>query len=194
MKKSKSEKELVHMQICQQMREDGYEKKDLVINRAKVTFLSAGVSLVLVVFAFVLYRMLHGLQPDFVLNYFTFLVQLVLSLVIHELVHGITWKISGHCKWNEIEFGLSSLFPYCHCKKPLTTKQYFIGVIMPGILMGFGSLFFALLFENMSLLLLAIINIMVASGDYLIAFSLRKAKGALVIDHPFEAGLVAFIK
>lgn len=191
----KSKKEVAYMQLCEDMRKSGYIERDLVIPSALLFILGTLMSLIPAILLFVLYRLVHGLQPDFALDYPIFFVQIILSLVIHELVHGIGWMIGGKCRWNEMEFGISSLFPYCHCKKPLPGKQYLIGAIMPMALLGFGTTIFALLFENLSLLVFAVINVIIAGGDLLIIFNLRKTtKHSLVVDHPLKAGFIAFEK
>jgi len=191
----KSKKEIVYKQVCEDMKRSGYTENALVIPSAKVFILGTVISLFPTALLFVLYRLVHGLQPDFALDYPIFCIQIILSLVIHELVHGIGWMIGGKCKWNEIEFGISSLFPYCYCKKPLSRKQYLIGVLMPIVLLGLGTTILALVFESLSLLVLAIINVIIAGGDLIIVVNLRKTtKLSLVMDHPYKAGFVAFEK
>lgn len=65
--------------------------------------------------------------------------------------------------------------------------------MMPLILLGIGSLILALSFKSLSILVFAVINVIIAGGDLIIAFSIRKVtKRSLVIDHPYEAGFVAF--
>lgn len=190
-----SKKENAYAEVCKEMCKFGYIKKQLIIPEVKVFILGTVISLILAALLFILYRMIYGLQPDFALNYPIFIIQIVLSLVVHELLHGIGWMIGGKCKWTQIEFGISSLFPYCYCKKPLSNKQYLVGVIMPLILLGFGTTILAILFEKLSLLVLAVINMILCGGDFIIIFNLRNTtKQSLIIDHPCKAGFVFFEK
>lgn len=190
-----SKKESAFIQVCNEMSSSGYEKKSFVISEAKVLILGTVIALMPVVFLFVLYRMIYGLQPDFSIDYPVFIIQLLASLIAHEFLHGLGWMIGGNCKGAQIAFGISSLFPYCYCKKPLSAKQYLIGAIFPFVILGVGISILAVVFENLSILILAVMNLVLCGGDLIIVFHLRKiTKGSFVIDHPYKAGFVAFEK
>ena len=60
-----------------------------------------------------------------------FFVLVILGIIAHELIHGITWAIFTKNGFKSIKFGimLKMLTPYCHCKEPLKVNQYALGGI-----------------------------------------------------------------
>jgi len=124
-----------------------------------------------------------------------FLLTLIFGIVLHELIHGITWaKFTKH-GFKSIKFGilLKMLTPYCHCKEPLMVKQYILGAIMPAIILGFIPALYAIIFGNFYLLIFGLFFTFAAGGDFLIVNLLRKEKMTdFVQDHPSEVGCYIF--
>jgi hypothetical protein len=59
-----------------------------------------------------------------------FIVLIALTgIILHELIHGITWAKYTKDGFKSIRFGVlwKFLTPYCHCKEPLLVKHYIIG-------------------------------------------------------------------
>lgn len=120
-----------------------------------------------------------------------FLVLVVLGIVLHELIHGITFARFAKNGFQSIKFGIlkEMLTPYCHCKEPLKVSQYIIGALMPAIILGFIPSILAIISGNFWLLLFGIFFTMSAIGDFMIVHLIRKEnKDSLVQDHPSEAG------
>ena len=72
---------------------------------------------------FWLYNNVNGFNLDGISwGYAVALPLLILCLIIvHELIHGITWAIFAKNHFHAIDFGIvwSTLSPYCTCFKPL---------------------------------------------------------------------------
>ena len=70
-------------------------------------------------------------------TFFIFLI-LILGIVVHELIHGITWTMFAKNGHKSIKYGVlwKMVTPYCHCKEPLLVKHYIIGAITPAIILG----------------------------------------------------------
>jgi len=122
---------------------------------------------------------------------------LILGIVLHELIHGITWAKFAKEGFKSIKFGIlkEMLTPYCHCKEPLSVRQYIIGAIAPAIIMGIVPSIIALMIGNVRLLIFGMFFIMAAGGDLLIINLIRKEKSTdLVQDHPSEAGCYIYRK
>ena len=120
-----------------------------------------------------------------------FLLILVFGIIAHELIHGIVWAIFAKNGFKSIKFGImwKMLTPYCHCKEPLKLKLYVLGAIMPAILLGFIPGILAIVVGNMAMLVLGMLFIIAACGDFLIIYALRnEKKDTLVEDHPSEVG------
>jgi len=123
------------------------------------------------------------------------ILALILGIIAHELIHGIMWAIFAKNGFKSIKFGImwKMITPYCHCKEPLKVNHYVLGAIMPAIILGFIPAILAIFIGNLGLLILGIIFIDAACGDFLIIYSLRKeSKETLVEDHPSEVGFYVY--
>ena len=125
-----------------------------------------------------------------------FLILFIVSIPIHELIHGLAWANYAKKKMKSITFGFNvkELMPYCHCKEALAARAYKIGVFAPVIVLGSGYFLLSLLFPNTELILLSAFNIFMAAGDLMIFWSARSIHEGLVIDHPELPGFVVFTK
>ena len=120
-----------------------------------------------------------------------FLLATVLGIVVHELIHGLTWAIFAKRGWKSISFGIiwNYLTPYCHCDEPMRIRHYQAACLMPFLVLGVLPSIIALFFGSLPLLLWGIIFIAAAAGDIWIAWLLTKENPqSLVLDHPSEAG------
>jgi len=119
------------------------------------------------------------------------IIVMILGIIIHELIHGITWSKYTEKGFKSIKFGIlwKMLTPYCHCKEPLKVKEYILGAIMPAIVLGLIPSIYAILFGNILLLVFGAFFTTAAIGDFMIINLLRKENmNSLVLDHPTEAG------
>lgn len=123
-----------------------------------------------------------------------FVIFTIACIVIHEIIHGLTWSMFCKNKWESIHLGimLEVLTPYCHCKEPLKFGAYILGGLMPLLVLGIGVFIFSLFIGSGLLLFLSLINILGAGGDVTIAIMLLRYKKALILDHPTKCGFVAF--
>ena len=141
---------------------------------------------------------ISSIKPDFIVGQTIIIFVLLLGgIVLHELIHGITWSRFTEEGFKSIRFGVlwNMLTPYCHCKEPLKVNQYILGAIMPSIILGIIPCIIAILIGNFGLLIFGIFFTMAAAGDFLIINLLRKEnKDDLVLDHPSEAGCYIYRK
>lgn len=117
------------------------------------------------------------------------------GIVVHELIHGITWAMYAKSGFRSIRFGVlwKMLTPYCHCKEPLQVRHYMIGALMPAIILGFAPAVLAMALGSAKLLAFALFFTVAAMGDFMIIQLIRKEPaGTLVLDHPSEAGCYVF--
>ena len=122
---------------------------------------------------------------------------IISGIILHEFIHGITWAKFAKQGFKSIKFGLlkKMLTPYCHCKEPLSVKDYIIGAIAPAIILGIIPSVIAIIVGNFGLLLFGMFFTMAAAGDFLIINLIRKENSSdLVQDHPSEAGCYIFRK
>ena len=130
-------------------------------------------------------------------NLSAILLIITIGIIIHELIHGITWGIYAENGFKSIKFGVlwKMLTPYCHCEEPLKVKHYITGGIMPAVILGFLPFVYSLFSGNILWLFFGIFFTMAAVGDFMIIILLRKEKmDNLVLDHPTEVGCYIFRK
>ncbi len=135
----------------------------------------------------------QGVGLGFIMTFGIFMM----GIVVHELIHGITWAMFAKDGFKSIKFGVlwKMLTPYCHCKEPLTVRQYIIGAITPAIFLGFIPSTLAIVVGNLGMLIFGMFFTMAAAGDFLIINLIRKEKkDDLVQDHPSEAGCYIYRK
>ena len=124
-----------------------------------------------------------------------FILYVLAGVVAHELIHGIFFARYAKNGFQSVTFGVmwKMIAPYCHCKEPLTVRQYVIGAMMPTIILGFLPAILAIIIGNAGLLAFGIFFTIAGCGDILMIYALRKEKeDTLVEDHPSEAGFYVY--
>lgn len=124
-----------------------------------------------------------------------FMAVLVVGIVVHELIHGLTWAMYAKSGFKSISFGVmwKMLTPYCHCSEPLKVSHYAIGALMPLVVLGIIPSVAAICLKSLFWLSIGIFFIAAAAGDIMVAWNLRKEKpGNKILDHPTEAGYLVY--
>lgn len=115
----------------------------------------------------------------------------LVGVVVHELIHGITWAIFARQGFSSIRYGVlwKHLTPYCHCKEPLLVKHYCIGGLMPAIILGIIPSVMSLVTGHIGLFLFGMFFTLAAGGDFMIIRMLwKEPMDNLVQDHPEKIG------
>lgn len=169
-------------------------EKKIIVNIYKANIFSlvlfAAVAVVSAIIWFAAWQdSLHGIaKPIYQLIFF---IALIAGILVHELIHGISWAFFCPNGWKDISFGIimKMLTPYCHCKQPLPLKAYLLGALMPLIALGLVPWVIGLCVGSALLIIWGVVFISAAAGDILIAWKLRhETSAATIIDHPTEAG------
>lgn len=185
-----------------QMEKQGYSRHNLIIGIGAANTLGILLTVPFVaVFAWIYLTVnpLKGINFT-VAGPLLFLLVFFILIVLHELIHGITWSCFTKNHMKDIEFGVmwKYLTPYCTCRKPLKRGQYIIGTLMPTIILGFIPVIVSIITGSLFLLAIAELMIMSGGGDFLIITKAlmyrRQSRDTLFRDHPYEAGLVVFDK
>jgi hypothetical protein len=120
---------------------------------------------------------------------------ILVGIVLHELIHGITWCLFAKEGFKSIKFGViwKAVTPYCHCKEPLKVKNYIIGAIMPALLLGILPTILALITGNIQLFAFGMFFTMAAGGDFMMINMIRKLDmDMLTQDHPSKIGCIVY--
>jgi len=180
-----------------QLHDKGYKEKDVTISSGKAMCLGALYGLPFVIIFGLLYRFLlieraHLSEVGGLSFYIMFVVIIAVSVVIHELLHGIGWSVSSGKGWNVVRFNINAMMPSCACKVALKKRQYLTGVLTPFVILGFGSVLFVFIYPGTISLLTMMVNFISAGADLVIAFNVLKENDGFIVDHPTEAGYIIF--
>lgn len=194
----------IFIEKCRSMEEEGYKVENLFFSILLVNILGLLVILPINFLFLAVYYLFNDYTPND--NTYSpyigliFIALMLLLIVVHELIHGITWGHFAAEGRKSIEFGViwQALTPYCTCSSPLTKGEYIKGALMPTIVLGFIPGIIAAITGWVPLLILSQLMILAGAGDVLIVarLLLHRPKRAKVVylDHPTECGLVAFVK
>ena len=182
----------------------GYRRTELTISiiKANVYVLLAAIP-VFVIGCGLFYLCNRPLHLEFggtntLLSLVLFLAVFFALIVVHELVHGITWAVFAEHHWKDIEFGVmwQLLTPYCTCTVPLKKGQYIIGGLMPLFAVGIVPAAIAIAAGSYFWLLMGLAMILGAGGDVMIVLKLLRyktdAEEVLIYDHPTKGGSIIF--
>lgn len=167
-------------------------KRDLSISMARANVVVMFMSIPVAIMQFAIFIMVHGtakLEPTW--NSVILGVVVLLGVVLHELIHGITWAIFGHKPFSAIKFGFQwkTFTPYAHLKEPVDVSAYRIGAVMPGSILGILTYILSLLLGDGNLFWFSLVHTAASGGDWLILWVIRNVKtGMQVEDHPTNAG------
>ena len=117
----------------------------------------------------------------------------LLLVVVHELLHAISWKFAGGLSFRNFRFGIAwkTFSPYCHATEPMTARAYRIGAITPGVVLGLLPIVISTLIGDSFLAILGALLTAGAVGDVYILWLLRHVPSSTcVIDHPTRAGCI----
>lgn len=186
--------------LSERLAEEGYVPNHITMSVATANIFAFVAALpiiipLLVVFFLVWQEGAIGLF-DFIIAYLLFFV----FIVIHELIHGITWSFFAKNGWKSIRFGFicKYLTPYCHCSEPMKKRAVIIGGLMPTVVLGIMPAIIAIISGSLWLMLTAVLMIFGGGGDILMSYKLLCYKSdsddILFMDHPYEIGTAVFEK
>jgi hypothetical protein len=167
-------------------------KRDLSISMARANVIVLFMSIPVVIAQFAIFSMVHGTEKlDPTWNAVILFVTILLGVIVHELIHGISWMIFGHKPFSAIKFGFQwkTFTPYAHLKEPVEVNAYRMGAFLPGFILGILTYLLSLLLGNGNLFWFSLVHTAAAGGDWLILWLIRNVKhGMQVEDHPTHAG------
>lgn len=176
---------------------EGYEPQKKTISMLAANLLAIALFVVVGALLVIPYHYLYGAMELASWNtiFPWFLLLLVVGIVVHELVHGITWLLLTHMGFRHLSFGFLPGGVYCHIDVSMPKRQYVIGALLPLLLLGIVPTLVAFCVGSLLWLLLGIVFIVSAAGDMMIVWAIRKEPtDVLVYDHPSEAGCYIYQK
>lgn len=189
---------------CEKMRQQGYKMNNLTIGIVKANLFVLLLAIPVVAIGVLLFQWKNPmslLRPS-PQESLLLVALFVVLIVVHELIHGLTWSLYSEHHFKDIEFGFMKEFltPYCTCTVPLSKGHYIMGALMPCIILGILPTALGILLGSQLLFWIGIVMILSAGGDMMIVTKIltfkpqSESKEILVYDHPTEAGSVIFEK
>ena len=167
-------------------------KRDLSISMTRANLVVMFMTIPVVILQFLCFILLHGMgNLNLTSNPVILFGAILLGVVIHELIHGISWVIFGGKPFSSIKFGFQwkTFTPYAHLKEPVEVNAYRLGAFMPGFILGILIYILSLVWGDGNLFWFSLVHTAAAGGDWLILWLIRHVQaGMQVEDHPTNAG------
>lgn len=191
--------------VSKELFEKGYEEIKVGMGVLKANIMAALIFVPIMYLIFKAYVKLYSIDDfiDFVLDikkFMFFIITSIVFIVIHELLHGLTWSLFTENGFKDVAFGFiwKYLTPYCSCKVPMKKRQYVLGLLMPLILLGIVPTILGFAMGSVFLTILGAFYIFAAGGDIIMAYLILsrnvKGKDVLLYDNPTEMGVSFFEK
>ncbi len=120
-------------------------------------------------------------------------ISILIGIVVHEMLHGLGWVFFAKRKFRSLNFGIMmpEMAPYAHCREPLPVYGYRVGILLPGIVLGFLPAVYGIVTGSFSWLCYGILFTWAASGDFIMYWQIRKLKAdTMIMDHPEKLGCI----
>ncbi len=179
---------------------EGYERHDLSLDLVTANTKSLLYPLPFVALFLILYNIRAGLSTFEQVQWLPLIVVYVLSIPVHEAIHGLFFGLFAEHHFMALEFGViwKSLNPYCYCSDPVRKGEYLTAMLAPGTILGLLVGGVALALRSPTWMLFSILNLFGAGGDFMAAWRLirfpSKGKELKVLDHPELPGMIVFCK
>ena len=119
---------------------------------------------------------------------------IVVSVPLHESLHGFGWKLAGQLQKGDVVFFIHSGIPMCACRAILPTKAYLAGTLLPFLILGGGSFLFLFLCPGTVSVLAVLVNLMLSGADLAISWRVLRSEATLIADNPDGAGFIGLVR
>ena len=113
---------------------------------------------------------------------------IAVSLSLHELLHGLGWKLAGRLEPGGIHFLFQCGMPLCACGTVLSAKAYLAGLLLPFLMLGGSSMAFLIIYPGTVSMLAALVNFLLPGTDLLIAWKILRSGASKIARNPDQAG------
>jgi len=117
-----------------------------------------------------IYMLLNGIAHE--LQYIPIVIAFILSIPVHELIHGITVYCVSDNTWKTITYGVDWKHLRAYCQfTDFHGVPRIISTLMPGFVLGFIPMMVALCIGNINLLCFSILSLAGAGSDIISSFN-----------------------
>lgn len=177
----------------EQLLDQGYLGKSLTVSAKQMNKMAVVIGLP---FGLMMYWVYSAAFRSSLTASLALLLILIAGTVLHELIHGLVWVIFCRQGWKSVAFGIDRATgsPYCYCSEGLSYWQYVLGSIMPTLILGPACFLLGWAAGSPLLIVSAIFQVFGGGGDMYLLWLIRNEKRAILLDHPYLMGCVAFEK
>ncbi len=203
-KKIRERKKQEYVELVAEKEKEGMEARIEKISIVTANIVAIAIMIVVGLISFPLFIVVHGsdsLNIDRLFGFpgssgFLFFFAIyVVSIFVHEFIHGFFWHFPCEKKWGSIDFGFNpkNITPYCHCCEALSIPQYFWGAIAPALILGVIPIVIGIFTGILFFVTFGLIGVVGGAGDLMVIWTLRKHRNCLLFDHPYEVGYAYFV-
>jgi hypothetical protein len=116
---------------------------------------------------------------------------LIASIVVHEALHALGFRLVGRAPRGAVRFGFhrKTLSPFAGCRAPLGAGAYRASVLLPAAVLGFAPVAAGLAAGAAWLTLWGAFMVLTAGGDFAVLWAMRSVRpDERVLDHPERVG------
>ncbi len=185
---------------------EGWRMEDLTVGLIYANVMALVLCLPVIAVLALIYGLRALLSPEaFIIwhagDILRFVLLFVLLIFVHEFIHGLFWAVFAKTHWKAVSFGFIAEYmtPYCSCSEALGKAAYTVGAMMPCVLLGVLPALAGIFSGSLLMFFTGCMMILAAGGDLTILLKLLRHKTgdrqkAIYMDHPYQAGLVAFVR
>ena len=169
-------------------------REEIIISRGKIIIVNIVLPLLLMfLFGLIMIRtkpiVFFGI--DWIIVIYTLFV-----FLIHEVLHGLGFKIIGKAEWKDIKFVFNkkNFAPYCICKDLILSKRQYIWImLLPNIILSLLTL--GIMVGSYNLIWAIMMGYVVGCGAgdyYMVVKAMKYPNGMKFQNHPSEAGFFIY--
>lgn len=184
--------------LSDEMKEQNFTRRDLTIDLNKANIFMVVLFIPVMLISNILFFVINPFPKLHISDMFIMIGAYVISIFIHEGLHGLGWGLASKQKFKDIEFGYAAETknPYCTCTTPLAKSKYVLGAALPLLVLGIAPIVVGIATANFWMMLFGILGTTSACGDLMIIKRIvsyvSSAKDVVYMDHPTEGGSVVF--
>lgn len=169
-------------------------REEIIISRGRIIIVNIVLPLLLMlIFGLIMIRTkpILFLGADWIIGIYT-----VFVFLIHEVLHGLGFKIIGKAEWKDIKFVYNKKYfaPYCICKDlKLSKSQYIWIMLLPNIILSLLTL--GIMVGSYNLIWAIMMGYVVGCGAgdyYMVLKAIKYPKEIKFQNHPIEAGFFIY--
>ena len=184
---------------CRELKGQGFVQKDCTLKARSALWLGLAAAAIVSAAALLLYALVAqkkwSLTGALWLDCACMAAVFVLSIPLHEGLHALGWGVlSGTFDGLRFGYNRELLTVYCACERKMRRVPYFLGTLLPFLLLGAAPCAAAAASGSVWLLIGGIYNIFCAGADLCVAAKAVFCGGTWVLDHPSRCGFYAFAR